>query len=95
MEQKERKITDEILVGEKPLFAYVRSLEMVLRNGKSATIKARGRNIGRAVDLALSSQNKFLKALNLKIESVEISTENFNKEGRDLSVSAIKIVISK
>lgn len=92
---EKRQITDEILVGEKPLFRYIKSLEMVLVERKSATIKARGKNMNKAIDLALCSQNKFLKALNLKIECVEISTENFTKEGRDLSVSAIKIVISK
>ena len=97
--------TEEILVGNKPLGIYLRSLDVVFRSKKlnKAVIKARGRNISKAVDVVEASRNKFYKDLNLQVDSIKINTEKFKKEFendgkkeiKELSVSYIQIEISK
>ena len=96
---------EAILVGAKPIGVYLRSLDVVFRskNLKKAVIKARGRNISKAVDIAEASRNKFYKDLNLQVDEVKISTEKFKKtfendgkkEEKELSVSCIEISISR
>ena len=95
--EKKKEDTEVIYVGEKPLWNYLRSVEMLLRsrNLPQVVIKARGRNMSKAIDVAEASKNKFCQDLNLKLEKVEISTENFEKEGKELSVSAIEIILKK
>ena len=57
-------------------------------------LKARGRAINRAVDVAEIVRNKFLK--DVKLGKIEISTEEVvNNEGTPSNVSAIKIQLYK
>jgi len=98
MESKE----NELLVGSKPFMAYIKSVEVLFKkkNLKYIVIKARGKNIGKAVDLAESSKNKFYKDLDLEISRVTIGTEKFNKvdtsKGNiELSVSTIELTIKR
>lgn len=83
-----------ILIGSKEFMTYIHSIEYFLRrkNQKTVLIRARGRNIQKAVDVAEASRNKFLKDLNLQ-NLVSISTSNFNDNGMDKSVSCIEILI--
>lgn len=58
------------------------------------TIKARGRAISRAVDVAEIVRNKFIQGLKLK--EIKISTEEIaTEEGNPLKVSAIEIILVK
>lgn len=96
---------EAVLVGNKPIGVYLRSLDVVFRskNLNRAVIKARGRNISKAVDIVEASRNKFYKDLDLQIEDIKISTEKFKKEfendgkkeEKELSVSCIEITIKK
>lgn len=87
---------NQIFVGNKPFMRYVRSAEILLRNKnlKLISIRARGINIRKAVDLAEVVKNKFCADLKL-ISSISIFTEKFIKDDKELSVSAIEINLRK
>lgn len=97
MEEKEKKQIPEncILVGSKPFMAYMKSVNTLFRgkNLKEIEIRARGNNIKKAVDIAESSRKKFCHDLNLKVENIEIDTDTFTSEGKEISVSSITIFL--
>ena len=84
---------DFVLVGSKDFISYIRSIELLMkrRNKKKITLKARGQNMGKAVDLAEASKNKFLSDLGISIENIQTATEKFEKDGSERSVSCISI----
>ena len=87
---------NQIFVGAKPFMRYVRSCEILLRNKnlKTISIRARGLNICKAVDLSLAIKNKFCSDLKLNL-SVSVSTEMFAKDNRDFSVSVVELVLRR
>ncbi len=89
----EKKDNDFVLVGSKGFISYIRSIELLMkrRNKKKIVLKARGKNMGKAIDLAEASKNKFLKDLNLSVENIQTTTETYEKEGQERSVSCISI----
>jgi len=91
MEKKEDN--DFVLVGGKEFILYIKSIELLMkrRNKKKIVLKARGKNMGKAIDLAEASKNKFLKDLNLSIENIQTTTETYEKEGQERFVSCISI----
>lgn len=96
MEVKEMSEDNIVYVGNKPLMNYVLAVVTQINNGTSeVTLKARGRSISRAVDVAEVVRNKFI--LEAKVENINISTEELaNREGSNTNVSAIEIqMISK
>ena len=97
MVEEKKEFSDVVFIGEKPFVNYLRSIELLLRtkNMPKIFIKARGKHMNKAIDLAEASKNKFCKDLDLKIGKVEISTENFEKEGKEFSVSCIEIVLNR
>ena len=97
MEKKEIK-ENVILVGSKNFLAYLKSVNTLFRGKKlkEIEIKARGKNIQKAVDLAESSRNKFCHDLNITCYKVEIGTETFNSKEdatKQISVSTISITL--
>jgi DNA-binding protein len=64
-------------------------------NGGSAdvTIKARGKAISRAVDVAEIVRHRFVRGANVK--DVRIATEVLSEGGRETNVSSIEIVLSR
>lgn len=96
----EKRIEDNnvVYIGIKPFMNYVTSVVMQFTTKKrdEVTIKARGKFIGRAVDVAEVVRRKFLKEQNLKIKNIKIDSEEFeNKEGKKVNVSIIEITLSK
>jgi len=94
------KTSDEnvVYIGTKPFMNYVTSVVMQFTTKKrdSVIIKARGKFITRAVDVAEIVRKKFLKDQNLKITNIKIDSEEFeNKEGKKVSVSTIEITLVK
>ncbi|HLC36727.1 MAG TPA: DNA-binding protein Alba [archaeon] len=87
--------TNTVFVGKKPAMSYVLALITQLNQGTNdVVIKARGKSISRAVDVAEIARNKFIKEL--KIENIEISTEEVTTtDGKNLKVSAIEIKLKK
>ncbi|RLJ06599.1 MAG: DNA-binding protein Alba [Candidatus Aenigmatarchaeota archaeon] len=83
-----------ILVGKKPTMAYVLAAMTQFTDGKTEVhIKARGRAISRAVDVAEVLKNRF--AQGVKCE-VNIGTEEVKgKDDQTLRVSTIDIILRK
>ena len=84
-----------VYIGNKPVMNYILAVVTQMNGGTSEVIlKARGRSISRAVDVAEIVRNKFL--LDVKLGAIDISTEEVsNKEGSNSNVSAIEIHLSK
>ena len=61
--------------------------------GSIVALKARGRAISTAVDVAEVTKNRFLSSLT--VEKIEIGTEELESEGRMRNVSTITIVLKK
>ncbi len=61
--------------------------------GSSVSLKARGRAISTAVDVAEVTKHRFMESLT--IEKIEIGTEELESEGRMRNVSTITIVLKK
>lgn len=84
-----------IFVGRKPSMAYVLGVITQLNEGKREVhIKARGKAISRAVDVAEIVRRKF--ATDVAVKSIDISTEERELEdSTKINVSAIEIVLGK
>ena len=84
-----------VFVGKKGTMSYVLAVVTQMNQGaKLVQIKARGRAISRAVDVAEIVKNKFV--IGSKIENIDIKTEEIKKEeGHLLKVSAIEISLKK
>lgn len=92
-----KKDTSDIYIGEKPFMSYVTGVVMqfTTKNAKDVTIKARGKFISRAVDVAEVAAKRFLEST-VKITKVVIDSEEFdNDKGRKVRVSTIEITLSK
>jgi len=90
-------LDNSIFIGGKPFMNYVTSVVMqfTTKNADEVIIKARGKFISRAVDVAEVATKRFLKGQS-KIKDIQIDSEEFeNKEGKDVRVSTIEIVLSK
>ena len=94
----EPKTDNSFFIGEKPLMNYVTAAVMhfTTKNVPEITLKARGKFISRAVDVAEVSAKKFLKEDNIKVKDIKINSEEFeNKEGKKVNVSIIEITLEK
>ena len=88
---------NSIFVGDKPFMNYVIGLVMqfTTKSASVVTIKARGKFISKAVDVAEVACTRFLKG-QVEIQDVRIGSEEFqNKEGKDIRVSTIEIEVKK
>jgi len=85
-----------IYVGKKRVMNYVLACMTILQSGSdTVTIKARGRSISAAVDVAQILTRRFTQGVNVK--SISIATEQVpNRETNELSnVSSIEIEMGK
>ena len=89
--------TDEnvIYVGKKPSMAYVLGVITQFSDGKSEVfVKARGRAISRAVDVAEIVRRRFVN--DVKVTSISIGTEERELEDKTkVNVSTINICLRK
>lgn len=96
---EQRKTDDNIVfIGSKPFMNYVTGVVMQFtsKNAKEVTIRARGKFISRAVDVAEVTTKRFLKDQNIEVKDIKIDSEEFtNQEGRKVNVSTIDIVLIK
>jgi DNA-binding protein len=94
-EMQEKADENVIFVGRKPSMAYV--LGVIIQfsdNRKEVHIKARGKAISRAVDVAEIVRRKFINDLSIK--DIKIGTEERELEDKTkLNVSTIDILLSK
>ncbi|MBS3102105.1 DNA-binding protein Alba [Candidatus Woesearchaeota archaeon] len=88
---------NNIFIGNKPFMNYVTGVVMqfTTKNSPEVVIKARGKFISRAVDVAEVSAKRFLDNT-VSVKDIKIDSEGFqNKEGRDVRVSIIEITLGK
>lgn len=86
-----------IFIGNKAFMNYVTAVVMqfTTKNAAEVTIKARGKFIARAVDVVEIATKRFLEGT-VKVREVRIDSEDFqNKEGKEVRVSIIEIVLEK
>ena len=84
---------NNIFIGGKPFMNYVTAVVMqfTAKNAKDVLVKARGKFISRAVDVAEVASKRFLEG-SVGVKDIKIDSEGFqNKEGRDVRVSTIEI----
>ncbi len=84
-----------VFVGKKGTMSYVLAVVTQMNQGANEVfVKARGKAISRAVDVAEIVKNKFIP--NAKVDDIKIATEEIStEEGNPLKVSAIEITIKK
>ena len=92
------KKPDVVFIGNKPPMSYVMAVMTALSSGAitEITLKARGRAITTAVDVAEITSNRFIK--DLAVTSIGIGTEEMparEGENRSRSVSIIEIKLAK
>ena len=87
--------TNTVLVGRKPVLNYVLACLALLRVGvDEVCIKARGRAISRAVDVAEVLRSRFVPEL--KVKEISIGTEQVQtEEAGTANVSTIEIILSR
>jgi DNA-binding protein len=87
-----------VFIGGKPFMNYVTGVVMqfTTQNANEVSIKARGKFISKAVDVAEVARKRFLKEQNISIKEITINSEEFeNKEGKKVNVSTLDIKLSK
>ena len=88
---------NSIFIGNKPFMNYVTGVVMqfTTKNAGDVIIKARGKFISRAVDVAEVASKRFLEN-SVSVKGINIDSEGFqNNEGRDIRVSTIEITLQR
>jgi DNA-binding protein len=86
--------TNVVYIGRKPVMSYVLAILMHLNrpNAKDVVLKARGRSITTAVDVAEITRRRFMERLS--ITNIEIGTEELPQDGGSTrAVSTINIML--
>ncbi len=87
--------SNTIYIGKKPTMNYVLAVITQFSSGSGeVVVKARGRSISRAVDVAEIVCNRFVPGS--KVRDIHIATEKITGEdGRTTSVSTVEIFMTK
>ena len=95
MADEQKQNDNVILVGQKPSMAYVLGTVTQFSDGKPEVhIKARGKAVSRAVDVAEIVRRRFVQ--DVKIKNIDIGTEERElQNGTKVNVSTIDILLSK
>lgn len=89
-----RRASNEILIGKKPLMTYVTATLVQLANEPTVLVKARGKSITRAVDVAQIIVKR-MNNMGYKIGHVKIGSQLIQSEdGKERNVSTIEVQIS-
>ena len=84
-----------VLIGKKPLMTYVTATLVQLASEPTVLIKARGRSITRAVDVAQIIVKR-MDNIGYKIGPVKIGSEMIRSEdGKERNVSTIEVSITR
>ena len=88
---------NSIFIGGKPFMNYVTAVVMqfTTKNVSEVIVKARGKFISRAVDVSEVATKRFLDG-QAAVKDVKIDSEEFeNKEGKQVRVSTIEVILKK
>ncbi len=88
---------NSIFIGAKPFMNYVTGVVMqfTTKGAETVIVKARGKFISRAVDVAEVASKRFLVD-SVFVQGIKIDSEEFeNKEGRTVRVSTVEITLGK
>lgn len=88
---------NSIFIGNKPFMNYVTGVVMqfTTKGTSEVIVKARGKFISRAVDVAEVARKRFLEN-SIDVSGIKIDSEEFqNKEGKQVRVSSIEITLAK
>ncbi len=94
----EKKDENVVFIGSKPFMNYVTGVVMQFtkKGSNEVIVKARGKFISRAVDVAEVTTKRFLNDQGVKVKDIKIDSEEFeNKEGKKVNVSTIEITLGK
>jgi archaea-specific DNA-binding protein len=94
---KPNKRDNSVFIGNKPFMNYVTSVVMQFtsKNSSQVFIKARGKFISRAVDVAEVACKRFLEST-VEVGTINIDSEAFtNKEGKNVRVSTVEIALKR
>ena len=97
MAEEKKEEDNVVFIGNKPFMNYVTGVVMqfTTKNASEVTIKARGKFISRAVDVAEVASKRFLEGT-VGVKDITIGSEEFeNKEGKQVRVSTIEITLAK
>ncbi len=86
-----------IFIGNKPFMNYVTGVVMQFTSKGAAEviIKARGKFISRAVDVAEVARKRFMEN-SIGIKDIKVDSDEFQtEEGRTIRVSNIEITLAK
>lgn len=87
--------TNVIFIGKKPVMTYVTATLVQLANENLVTVKARGKSIVKAVDVAQIVEKR-MSNMGYKVKDVRIGNETMqSQDGKSRNVSTIEIDISK
>ena len=90
-----RRANNVILIGKKPLMTYVTATLVQLASEPTVIVKARGKSIVRAVDVAQIIAKR-MDNMGYKIGPVKIGTQTFQTDdGKERNVSTIEVQISR
>ncbi|MBI2665397.1 DNA-binding protein Alba [Candidatus Woesearchaeota archaeon] len=88
---------NSMFIGNKPFMNYVTGVVMqfTTKGASEVIIKARGKFISRAVDVAEVARKRFLEN-RVAVKDIIIDSEEFqNKDGKQVRVSNIEITLGK
>ena len=83
-----------VLVGQKPTMNYVLATTMPLNEGRTVILKARGRAISKAVDIAEITRRRFFKEASIRSINIETEEIKSSMDGRPRNVSTIEITVA-
>jgi DNA-binding protein len=98
-EKQPQKHDDNIVfIGAKPFMNYVTSvvLQFTTQNRNEVVIKARGKFITKAVDVAEVVKRRFMENQRIEVRGIKIDSDDFeNKQGKKVNVSTIDITLAR
>ncbi len=97
MAEETKKQDDNIVyIGTKPFMNYVSSVDMQfnIKERSEVIIKARGKFINRAVDVAEVSRKRGSRDKRIEVKDIKIASEEFeNQDGKKINISTIEITL--
>ena len=95
MSQSWKSSSNNVFIGKKPTMSYVLAVVTQFGSGQSEVhLKARGRSISTAVDVAEIVRNRFLQ--DVKTADIKIDTEEIELDTKEkINVSTIEIILKK